>query len=198
MKVKLGKLADIQIGYQVKGRITPQVDGTHQLVQTSDVNPDGEVAWGALAVFTPVRKGVDRYVLRDGDVLFLAKGTRQTAALVVSPPPHALAVSTFCILRVREVADVLPGYLAWFLNVAARDQLATIVRQGVTIPFVPKEALADLTITLPDHATQRRVAELDRLARREKQLTLELLEQRARLVRMVTQRAVTGERNETW
>jgi hypothetical protein len=193
MRATLGQLADIQIGYQVTGKITPQSSGTHLLVQTSDVDRDGGINWEALAPFTPSRKGADRYGLRDGDVLFLAKGARRVAALVRDPLPHALAVSTFYILRVREEAEVVPGYLAWFLNVAARDKLATFERQGVTIPFVPKEALADLMIELPDHATQRRVAALDCLARREKQLTLELLEQRARLVNMVTRRAVTGE-----
>lgn len=193
MKVQLGQLADIQIGYQVKGKIVQQADGTHRLVQTGDMDGEGNIDWERLAPFTPERKGADRYVLRDGDVLFLAKGARRTAALVENPLPHALAVSTFFILRVREVADVLPGYLAWYLNVAARDELAGVQRQGVTIPFVPKEALSEMAIALPDNNTQRRIAELHRLARREKQLTLALLEQRVRLVNAVAQRVLAGE-----
>jgi len=193
MRTKLGQVADIQIGYQVTGKINPDPAGTHRLVQTSDVDRDGGINWGALAPFTPMRKGTDRYMLRDGDVLFLAKGARRTAALVSNPLPHALAVSTFFILRVREDADVLPGYLAWYLNTAACDDLAAFERTGVTIPFIPKLGLANLCVPLPDHATQQRVAALDFLARREKQLTLDLLEQRARLVNMVTRRAVAGE-----
>ena len=190
MKVILGQIADIQIGYQVKGRIIQQADDTHSLVQTSDVNDAGEIAWEALASFTPVRKGTDRYQLIDGDILFLAKGARRVAAVVRNPQPHTLAVSTFFILRVRNDAVCLPEFLAWYLNVAARDDIAAIEQRGVTIPFVPKERLLQLEVELPTTATQRRIAALDELMHRERQLTAQLLEQRTRLINTFAQRTL--------
>lgn len=192
MKVQLGQLADIQIGYQVKGKIVRQAEDTHLLVQTGDVGEDGTIAWGALATFTPERKGADRYLLTDGDVLFLAKGTKRVAAVVRDPWPHALAVSTFYIMRVRDDAVCVPEFLAWYLNVAARGDIAAIEQRGVTIPCVLKEGLAALEVELPSTATQRRIAALDGLVRRERHLTTELLEQRSRLVNALAQRVLVG------
>jgi restriction endonuclease S subunit len=192
MIVKLGRLADIQIGYQVKGKITQQADGTHWLVQTSDVTPAGEVAWESLARFTPVRKDVDRYALTDDEILFLAKGARRTTALIRNPRPHTLAVSTFFVLRVRDEAVELPEYLAWYLQVGARDAVAALAHQGVTIPFVSKEALTDFPVILPDSATQRRITHLDALLCKERRLTTELLVQRSRLVNALAQRVLAG------
>ena len=193
MKVQLGQLADIQIGYQVKGKVVQHADDTHLLVQTGDVSEGGEIGWRALATFTPERKNADRYLLMDGDVLFLAKGTKRVAAVVRDPLPHALAVSTFYIMRVRDDAVCLPEFLAWYLNIAARDDIAAKEQRGVTIPFVPKEGLMALEVELPTTATQRRIAALDTLVRRERYLTTALLEQRSRLINTLAQRVLTGE-----
>ena len=149
MKVQLGQLADIQIGYQVKGKIVQQADDKYLLVQTGDMAEDGSIAWERLATFTPERKGADRYLLMDGDVLFLAKGTKRVAAVVRNLRPHALAVSTFYIGRVRDDAVCEPEFLAWYLNIAARDAIAAMEQRGVTIPFVPKEGLVVLEVELP-------------------------------------------------
>lgn len=196
MKTKLGRLVDIQIGYQVKGKVVSRPNDTHLLVQTGDVNGDGVIAWEALARFTPERKGADRYTLVDGDVLFLAKGAKRVAAVVRNPRPRALAVSTFYILRVRDDAVVLPEYLAWFLNVAAREEIAARELRGTTIVFVPKEVFAALEVELPSNGTQRRIVALDELMRREKRLTAELLGKRTQLVNAAARRAIAEKREE--
>lgn len=191
MKVKLGRLVGIQIGYQVKGKVVSRSDDTHLLVQTGDVSEDGEIAWEKLASFTPDRKEADRYTLVDGDVLFLAKGTKRVAAVVRNPQARTLAVSTFYLLRVRDEAVILSEYLAWFLNVAAREEIAARELKGTTMTFVPKEALDTLEVILPPTATQKRIAALDELVGREKRLSLELLEKRARLVNALSRHSIT-------
>jgi restriction endonuclease S subunit len=58
--------------------------------------------------------------------------------------------------------------------------------------FVPKEALATLPVDLPPSDVQHSIVALDALLRRERRLTDELLEQRARLVQTLTKRAAAG------
>lgn len=193
MKVQLGQLADIQIGYQVKGKIVQQADDTHLLLQTSDVRTDGQIAWGALATVTPERKGADRYLLLDGDVLFLAKGARRIAVTVRNPRPHTLAVSTFYILRVRDDAVCMSEFLSWYLNIAARDDIAAIEQCGKTIPCVLKEGLMKLEVELPSTATQRRIAALGSLMHTERYLTTQLIEQKSRLINALALRALVCE-----
>lgn len=190
MRMKLGRIADIQIGYQVKGRITSEPEGTHFLIQTSNVTDDGEIVWGDVTSFTPDRKAVDRYLLSDGDILFLAKGPRRTASLVRNAKPGTIPVSTFYILRIRDDTVILPGFLVWVLNIAARDDIAALELRGTTMPFVKKESLENLDVDVPSLAIQRVVSELNWLVLREKQLVLELLEKRSQYVHAAAKQSV--------
>ena len=194
MQVELGRVADVQIGYQVAGKVRPRSDDTHLLVQTVDVSGSGSINWEGLSPFAPDRKIGDRYTLVDGDVLFLAKGPRRVAAVVRRPRPHTLAVSTFFILRVRAEAVILPEYLAWFLNVAAQEQIEAMEHRTTSMAFVPKEALEKLVVDLPPTATQQRIVRLNGTMQHERRLTLELLDHRARLVSAVAKRAMTSEK----
>jgi len=191
MRVKLSELAAAQIGYQAKGSIEDDPDGTHLVIQSRDCPDDGKIRWDELSRILPEREP-DRYTLRDGDVLFLAKGARRAAVAVRDPQPHAMPVSTFYILRVRDEDVLLPEYLAWYLNSAAGEHLAAEARQGTTMPFVSLQALMELPVDLPPTATQRRVAMLDALLRRERRLASGLLERRSRLVTIACKRAIAG------
>jgi hypothetical protein len=189
MKAELSRLAELQIGYQAKGSIEDDPNGTHLIIQSRDCRDDGEISWDELFRVVPQRQA-ERYTLREGDVLFLAKGGRRTAVAVRDPRPHTMAVSTFYIVRMRDEDVLLPEYLAWYLNHSAREHMAAEERQGTTIPFVSLRALADLPVDLPPTGTQRRVAMLDALLRRDRRLASELLERRSRLVTIACKRAI--------
>lgn len=191
MLARLGQLCEIQIGYQVKGRVVSRPGDTHLLVQSADLAGERGIDWAHLASFTPGRRRVDHLLLRDGDVLFLAKGPRRQTATVRDPRPGTLASSTFYRLRVRDDAVLDPDYLVWYLNAAGREAVNALEVQGTTMAFVPKEAFSELEIPLPDTATQQRLSVLDALLRRERRLTLDLLDQRARLARAVAEKALT-------
>lgn len=192
MRVQLGEIADVQIGYQMTGRAEPDPEGTHLLVQTADLTDSRNVAWDRLSVIAPRRRDVGRQELLDGDVLFLAKGSRRVAVVVRQPPSRCMAVSTIYIIRAREQSVLLPEYLAWFLNVAARDELSARELQGTTMSYVRKESLLDLPLDVPSLARQYAIADLDNLLRRERALTSQLLDSRERLVNTIARRAVAG------
>jgi hypothetical protein len=190
MKIDLRRLAEIQIGYQPKGSVEDDPAGTHFLIQSRDCPGDGDIRWDELCRIVPTRRNPERYTLRDGDVLFLAKGGRRTAAAVRSPRSHTMAVSTFYILRVSDEEVVLPEYLAWYLNNAATDYLAAEARQGTTIPFISVQTLAGMPVELPPTRTQQRVVAMDALLRQEQRLTSKILERRGQLVTALSKRAI--------
>ena len=181
MKARLLELAEIQIGYQAKGRIKDDPDGTYRIIQSRDCPSDGEIRWDELLHIEPDRDP-ERYVVRDGDVLFLAKGGRRTAVAVHNPELHTVAVSTFYILRVRDQSAILPEYLAWYLNNAAHEYLAVEATRGTTVPLVPSKALANLPVEVPSMPVQKTVAALDAVLQKERRLTSELVEKRAQLI----------------
>jgi hypothetical protein len=56
-----------------------------------------------------------KHLLRAGDVLFAAKGTKNFAAVYEEHNLPAVASTSFFVIRLLS-SDVLPEYMAWFLN----------------------------------------------------------------------------------
>jgi hypothetical protein len=54
-------------------------------------------------------------MLKDGDVLFAAKGTKNFAAVFENHNEPSVASTSFFVIRPTD-KKVLPQYLAWFLN----------------------------------------------------------------------------------
>jgi hypothetical protein len=87
---------------------------------------------------------------------------------------------------------VLPAYLAWWLNHPAsqakfRDELA----RGTYIPFVAVADLRAFLVPVPTLEVQRRIVDLDRLRRRERELTERLNDLTQQLVDGATLAAAT-------
>lgn len=169
---QLSELASIRAGYQTRTGIKPVAEGSHFLVQLRDFSPDRATidTAGLVRVSGPVGEGQD---LREGDVLFLAKGAKNFAYVPASLPGPALAASYFFIIRPRS--EVLPEYLAWFLNLdSTRRHLAKRAGSGIHMPVVRRDVLEELEIPTPDRKTQQAVVELDRLSKQQQSLLSKL------------------------
>ena len=57
----------------------------------------------------------DKHLLRDGDVLFAAKGTKNFATVFENHHEPAVASTSFFVIRPTD-KNLLPQYLAWILN----------------------------------------------------------------------------------
>ena len=87
------------------------------------------------------------------------------------------------LVIVRPDRDrVLPEYLAWAINQPDAQRRLGAEAQGTSLRMIPMAALEDLEIAVPDLSTQRRIVELDALARQEGQLLRQLAARREELV----------------
>jgi restriction endonuclease S subunit len=77
---------------------------------------------------------------------------------------------------------VLPKYLAWAINQPDAQRRLGAEAQGTSLRMIPMAALENLDIAVPDLQTQRRIVELDALARQEGQLLRRLAALRGQLV----------------
>lgn len=176
----LGSIAKIRAGYQALRGVESSSDGSHFIIQARDVAPDVQINIRNLTRFSPERKP-ENYLVSQGDILYLAKGVRHFAAWVDKPMEHVLASGAFYILR-PQTDIVLPGFLAWWLNQApVRSALKSRVT-GTNLPFVSKQQLEELTISVPPLATQRDVIRINALFQQERLLTEHLIRCREKLV----------------
>lgn len=179
VRVILADICDVSSGFTARSRLD-EVDAGVPVLQTRDVTDAPRIDASSL-MRTVIEGAVDRYLVGRGDVVFKSKGERSVAAYLgddfVVP---AVAVLPVMILRVK--ATVLPEFLVWSINhPEAQRHFDGDARSG-TIRTVPKASIESLPISLPDLATQKKIIEVDRLTRKEAELSAQLISLRQRLV----------------
>lgn len=111
----------------------------------------------------------EKHLLKDGDVLFAAKGTKNFAAVFENHNEPAVASTSFFVIRPTK-NKVLPQFVAWFLNHYTTQTLLKGQAIGTSIPSISKQVLENLEIPVPDIKTQKAIVEISKLRNKEKSL----------------------------
>jgi len=111
----------------------------------------------------------EKHLLKDGDVLFAAKGTKNFAAVFENHNEPSVASTSFFVIRPTD-QRMLPQYLAWVLNSHSTQSLLKGQAIGTSIPSISKQVLENLEITLPSIETQQVILQITKLRNKEKSL----------------------------
>lgn len=190
MKNRLGEIADIQAGYQFRGRVVPDPTGGVPVVQMKDFDPNRGVDAGGM-ITVRIDNIPPACIAKTGDVLFLARGHRLNAAMVGPEIEGAIVSGYFFILR-PDPGAADPGFLAWYINQPPFQAQLRAVAKGTDTPLVAKADIQDLTVELPPMKTQAIIARLNELSRRERRLLETIAEKRSALISALTQEAARG------
>ena len=169
---KLKDIANILSGVYLR----PSPTGNIVYLQASDLQALPLVNTTLRVDFVPK---LSRYMLQQGDILFAGKGTRylcQTFNLNIQAVPS----TTLYIIR-PDRKQVLPEYLCWFLNLPQTETAIKATQVGSSMPMIPKSALEELEVPVPDLATQSHILEIANLQQREQQLLSAIAEKRAQV-----------------
>ena len=192
MKVRIKDIADIQIGYQFRKGFDPNPFGEYLVIQVRDIDEQNShrLSAGGLAC-TNLDRDPTRYLVRNGDVLFLSKGRRNSATMVENLPDdhEAIAAGYFFILRL-DVTRLRPDFLAWSINGPRCQAYLNSEAQGSGMPFIPKDAFTSMKIDLPDLNTQHKVVKLHDLATQESRLLEQFQQKRNELIQGICTNAV--------
>lgn len=214
MNHKLTDIADVQLGYQHREKVSHAEHGSHRLIQGKDVlwqdTQVGErnkpIGWLVsvqhLDRVTP-KGDAERYRLQPGDVLFVSRGTTNIAVPLneqtVQPFPEdwneIIPAYTFYILR-PDRSRIVPEYLAWYINQPIAQAYLTQQSRGTLVKLLPKSIFEELEVPVPSLALQRQVMELEYLRAREEGLLQRLIAARQRLVQHACLSAVSTQSNQ--
>jgi hypothetical protein len=181
----LKELATIQPGYPFRGRLAVSGEGDAFVVQFRHIVvgeglTDKHGATFDKAILTG-RKEPD--YLRPGDVLFMAKGTRNDAALVGDVPSNTVCTPNFYRIRLKpEIEGLLPDFLNWQLNYLDAQRYFAVCSQGSAASSITKSQLEALSIIIPPLETQQIMVDLANTAAREQVLLNQLIENRRRMI----------------
>ncbi|WP_271912033.1 restriction endonuclease subunit S [Vreelandella alkaliphila] len=181
----LQSIAAIQPGYPFRGKLELDSQGDAFVVQYRHLVV-GE------ALYDPQGKTLDRVMftgrkhpeyLCSGDILFMAKGTRNDAAVVRELPRNTVCTPNFYHIRLTSSAcNVMPEFLAWQLNHIDAQRYFAMCSQGSAAPSITKSQLGNLPIVVPPIEQQALMVKLADAATREQQLFNQLIENRQRMV----------------
>jgi hypothetical protein len=179
----IAELASVYTGYHFRGSVSHKPDGQYAVIQAKDVDDSLRFDPEKLA---RVDLGLDaeRYVLRQGDVLFLSRGQRPWAMALSDLVHPTIAPSSFYVVR-ADSNRIRPEYLAWYLNQESTQATLRTMTTGSNIPFVSRTEFEKLAVLLPAIALQERIVDLTRLEEGEQELLHKLARNRKRLVEAV-------------
>ena len=188
--MQLRNIARVQSGHHSRGKIEPNKDGTHYLLQARDVDayrfsyrPD------RLIRFSPALSRKD-WILQSGDVLFMARGARNYSVILHEIPDLTVAAACFFIVRVSS-EKVMPGYLCWYLNQPpCQHYLSRHSGKGVHMPVVRRTVMENIDIPLSPLETQKIIVNINALMQKEEELTGKLVEKRKALLAATCLKAV--------
>lgn len=188
MKTLIKDITHIQTGLFAK----PSGIGELVYLQSKHFDEYGQLQ----AVLHPdlVADGIsEKHLLRDGDVLFAAKGAKNFAAVFENHNEPSVASTSFFVIRPTD-KKVLPQYLAWVLNSHTIQTLLKGQAIGTSIPSISKQVLENLEIAVPSIETQKAVLQITKLRNKEKSLKQEIETLREKQIQQQLLEAINYER----
>jgi restriction endonuclease S subunit len=176
LKTLIKDVTNIQTGLFAK----PSDKGEVVYLQSKHFDENGKLL-GELHPDLLANSISEKHLLKAGDVLFAAKGTKNFAAIYENQNPAAVASTSFFVLRTTD-NKIIPEYLSWFLNHPETQKLIKDKARGTAIPSIRKTVLEDLEISIPSIEKQRTVIQLSALVRKENELRMNILHQRKQLI----------------
>ena len=190
MNKRISQIAEIKSGYLFKEGIKPDKEGNVNVVQLKDVNGRGGINLHELQRIS-LNKIDSENFLSFGDVLLKAKTNNPVSTVVKEHLSNTIATAHYFIISVKK-ADVLPGYLAWYLNQRPVQIYFNKNAGGTRIQVINKQILGELEVAIPDIKIQERIAKVYELHQREQDLIDVIKEKKhkvllAQLLSVVTQ-----------
>lgn len=167
--VPLHTLASLTTGLYLQ----PSPQGETHYIQARHFNSDGTFD-SRIQPEVHLDARQSKHLLLPGDILFACKGLHHFATLYQPTMGRAVASSIFLVIRVQPHAQVLPGYLVWYLNhPETQSRFRTHARPG-SVSSLTLQAVADLEVRVPALSKQSTLLQVEALRRKEMALRSEL------------------------
>ncbi len=173
MKTKIYNIAVVQTGVFAKKSLTPNA----VYLQQSDFDEEGNLG----VSLCPTIEVSERYILKSGDLLVVCKGGKNQCIEIPTMEYNSVASSSFLVLRINDKENVLPAYVAWFLNLSSTQRILMQQAKGSVILSISKSVLGEIEIPIPSVEKQKRCLELAKLYKREQELSKAIIQKRGQL-----------------
>ena len=177
----LADFAEVLSGHSFRSKIDSEASGAVSVVQMKNV-VDGQIHWETVIRANVPNIREDRF-LRQGDVLFLAKGAHRIAALVERLDHSAICSNHFFVIRVEPESGVLPEFIAWYLNQPPAQRYFERSAQGTGALNVGRELIESFQLPAVSLEKQKKISKFVGALKQKHKLMNALIEQDTRLMK---------------
>lgn len=163
----ISEICSVTAGHSFRKKPEHNPGGNVFVVQPKDISSDGILDAQNLcrANLAPKR------FLQKGDVLLINRGRFTASVFDGTLDAPCVATSAFMILTPKNLAQILPDYLALYLNSTEGKNCFKRLNETTTIPFISRGNLESIVIPVPPIEKQKQLAALERTKQRYTQLT---------------------------
>lgn len=175
MKTKLKNITAIRSGIFAK----PRPDANIYYLQVKDFDEYMNLYEGRIPELI-IDGQTENHLLKPDDVLFAAKGSKNFAVAYTPKFGQCVASSSFNIISLLDEykENILPDYLAWYLN---RPDVAGKLKnkaKGTSIPSISKADMEEVEIYLPTIKKQQTILKINELQQKERNIRKRIMELR--------------------
>ncbi|NOY69981.1 MAG: restriction endonuclease subunit S [Deltaproteobacteria bacterium] len=192
MKIKIKKLATVQMGYSFRSRLETSEGGGVAVIQMKDLLDNNTVSCDGL-VRINMEAMKEHHFAQKGDLVFRSRGHVTTAAVLLEDPGKAVVAAPLLRIRVTTPDKILPEYLNWYISQRDAQIFLTSRAKGTVQKMISKQAIEDLEVALPSLEQQKNIVELASLSAREQTILNTLAEKRKQYISTILMQYAKGE-----
>ena len=187
MKTTLGHITSIQTGIFAK----TVSDGDVAYLQAKHFDENGELN-SVLHNDLKADNRTEKHLLKNGDILFAAKGTKNFATHYKEQNQPSVASTSFFVIRVHPNFrnKILPEFLVWFINNPSSQNILKSRAIGTSIVSISKTVLEELEISVPPIETQKAILKIHSLRKLEISIQKQMEELKGRYVHQLLINAI--------
>jgi len=173
--LKLKKITNILVGHPFRGKIPEVTDSNIMVIQMRNISVETGVDW-ATCIKTEISSKWGFKQLKQGDILFVARGENNIAVIIDNIPQGKLIVAApqFFIIRVIK-EEILPEFLAWLINQKPIQQYFQQRKEGSMTKSIRRQVIEETPIIIPLLQKQQMIIKLSSILQKEKNILKQLI-----------------------
>ena len=185
-EVKLSEVSSVRSGLVLSRKLAREgTQKRYQLLTLRSINPDGYIDFNQMDVFDAKEELAKEYLTQEGDIV-IRLSTPYTAVYIDKASEGIVVSSNFVIIR-TDRKFLLPEYLYWLLNTEKVKHEMFESSSSNMLGAVKAMFFAEYDIDMIPVSQQRKIAEINILARKESRLLMELAKEKERYYSLILQ-----------
>ena len=178
--MKLQELASVRSGLDLARKQSREpTDYRYPLINLRCIQPEGIINLNESDIYEAKEPLKEEYLSRRGDIVVRLTAP-YTAVLIDDLTSGMVISSNFVVIRIND-KQLMPEYLFWLLNTTKVKRKIYENTTSNMLGAVKAKFLIDFELTLLSAESQKKIAQLNLLARKESQLLKELAEEKEKL-----------------